>query len=152
MKLFIGTDHNGFDLKQRVVAYLKEQGYDVVDDSDETPDPADDFPVFASRVVHDMRGANDDARGILLCGSGQGMVIAANRFKGIRAGLGWSVDAAKGIRNDEDSNVLALPAELFSRGDGWQAVVDAWLHTPYANADRFNRRNQQLDDPVWISG
>lgn len=146
MKIFIGADHNGYDLKQKVTDYLRKQGIDVVDEGDSERDPDDDFPVFAQRVVADMLGTQDsDPKGILICGSGQGMMMAANRFKGIRAGLGWSVEAARSIKNDEDANVLALPSEVL-KGDEWKDVIDTWLSTPFASAPRFKRRNKQLDE------
>ena len=102
MTIYLGADHNGFHLKEKIEAYLKSAGYKVVDEGDERLDPDDDFTVFASRVVRAMKEHGDDARGILICGSGQGMAIAANRHKGIRAGLGWGVEAARSTRNDED--------------------------------------------------
>lgn len=146
MKIYIGADHNGYDLKKQVTEYLRKQGIDVVDEGDEQRDPEDDFPIFAQRVVSAMLGTQDDnPMGILICGSGQGMMMAANRFKGIRAGLGWSVEAARSIRNDEDSNVLALPAEVL-HGALWKNVVDTWLSTPFAGAPRYKRRNHQLDE------
>ena len=87
-----------------------------------------------------------DPRGILICGSGQGMAIAANRQKGIRAGLGWSVIAAKSTRNDEDSNLLALPSEILKNESDWKEVIVAWLETPFAGAPIFRRRNRHLDE------
>lgn len=146
MKFFIGADHNGFDLKRKVELYLASQGYEVQDEGDETLDPDDDFTVYASRVVHAMRQHGDSARGILICGSGQGMAIAANRFKGIRAGLGWNESAARSIRNDENSNILALPAEIFHKDSEWKRIVDTWIRTPFADAPRYRRRNRQLDE------
>lgn len=146
MKIFIGADHNGYDLKKQVTNYLRKRGIDVIDEGDTERDPEDDFPVFAQRVVVDMQGSQDEEpRGILICGSGQGMMIAANRFKGVRAGLGWSIEAARSIRNDEDANILALPAEVLN-GDKWKQVVDTWLDTPFAGAPRYKRRNRQLDE------
>lgn len=146
MKIFIGADHNGFDLKQRLIKYLKDSGHKIVDSGNEMLDPNDDFTTLASRVITDMKASNEkDPKGILICGSGQGMAIAANRHKGIRAGLGWSVDAAKSTRNDENSNVLALPAEILQKDSQWQPVVDAWLETPFAGSARYIRRNEQLD-------
>lgn len=147
MKIFIGADHNGFGPKKQLTDYLAKAGYDVEDIGDANFDPDDDFPVFASAAVHKVLSSDDkDPRAILICGSGQGMAMAANRFKGIRAGLGWSVTAAKSIRNDEDSNVLALPSELFE-GDIQKAyvVVEAWLNTKFAGATRYMRRNKELD-------
>ena len=147
MRIFIGADHNGYDLKHQVTDYLRKRGIDVEDEGDEQRDPDDDFPVFAQRVVTAILGSQDpDPRGILICGSGQGMMMAANRFKGIRAGLGWNAEAARSIRNDDDSNVLALPAEILTKENDWQDVVDTWINTPFANAPRYKRRNKQLDE------
>ncbi len=146
MKVYLGTDHNGFELKVQVSAYLQQLGHEVVDQGGDKLDPEDDFTLYASRVVHGMLSDSDHtARGILICGSGQGMVMAANRHKGIRAGLGWSVEAARSIRNDEDSNVLAIPSQILDETSEWQPVVDAWLNTPFAGAARYKRRNAQLD-------
>lgn len=150
MHIYVGADHRGFGLKGAVIDYLKKAGYEAEDIGDKQFDPADDFPVFASAATAKVLTSDDsDPRAILICGSGQGMLMAANRIRGIRAGLGWSVDAARGIRNDEDSNVLALPADLFI-SDHRKAfvVIEAWLNTPYANAPRYNRRKKELDNLV----
>lgn len=146
MKIFLGADHNGYELKEKIERYLSGLGHDVVDEGDERLDPEDDFTVFAARVVNAMKAEGGDSKGILVCGSGQGMMIAANRFSGIRAGLGWSEEAARSIRNDEDSNVLALPAEILTDRDTWQDIVSTWLNTPFAGAERYKRRNRQLDE------
>lgn len=146
MKIFLGADHNGYHLKERIEKYLIAQGHEIVDEGDEKLNPEDDFTIFASRVVSAMKSEGNSARGILVCGSGQGMAIAANRHRGIRAGLGWSVGAARSIRNDEDSNVLALPAEILTNDKDWKSVIDTWLTTPFAGAARYKRRNAQLDD------
>lgn len=146
MKIYLGADHRGFYLKEKVELYLKSLGHSVIDEGDEKLNPNDDFTVFASKVVNSMKADNEKSvRGILICGSGQGMVIAANRHKGIRAGLGWSKEAAESIRNDEDSNVLAIPAETLENED-WKSVVDAWLVTEFSNAARHKRRIAQLDN------
>lgn len=147
MKLFVGADHNGYELKERIESYLKKRGYNVHDEGNNSQDPEDDFTVYAGRVVNAMKASNDqDPRGILVCGSGQGMVMAANRHKGVRAGLGWSEQAARSIRHDEDANVLALPAEILDSDATWQAIIDTWLATEFAGAERFKRRNRQLDE------
>ena len=146
MTIYLGADHNGYHLKEKIEVYLKQLGHTVVDEGDERLDPDDDFTVFASRVVNAMKTSKDHhPRGILICGSGQGMAIAANRHKGIRAGLGWGVEAARSTRNDEDSNVLAIPAEILDTDKEWQEVIDVWLKTPFAGAARYKRRNAQLD-------
>ncbi len=150
MKIYIGADHNGYLLKSALISILQKQGYDVVDVGDDKPDASDDFPVFAARAVTALKTSDDsDSRAILICGSGQGMLMAANRFVGVRAGLGWSVQAARGIRNDEDSNVLALPSELLKNDPRLvQDIVHAWLTTPFAAAARYKRRNRELDELV----
>jgi len=148
MKIYLGADHRGFYLKERIEKFLGELGHEVADEGDEKLDPKDDYTVFAARVVNAMK-ADDEAepRGILICGSGQGMVIAANRFKGIRAGFGWSVEAARSTRNDEDSNILALPSDLLEDDDNkWQNIVKTWLDTSFSGAERHKRRVNQLDD------
>jgi ribose 5-phosphate isomerase B len=148
MKIFIGADHKGFGPKKQLLDYLVKAGYDVEDIGDNTFDPDDDFPQFASIAVRKvLTSDNQDPRAILICGSGQGMMMAANRFKGIRAGLGWNAAAAKSTRNDEDSNVLAMPSELFEE-DGQKAfnIVESWLNTPFAGATRYLRRNKELDN------
>lgn len=147
MKIYVGSDHRGFAFKAQLLDYVRSIGHDAQDVGDKKLDPDDDFPIFAAKAVQLVLADPDrDARAILICGSGQGMAIAANRFRGIRAGLGWSIEAAKSTRNDEDSNVLALPAELMGNEKKWQDIVHAWLSTPFANAPRFIRRNRQLDD------
>ncbi len=150
MQLFIASDHRGFDLKNYVKNYLESKGYEVVDVGDKKLNPNDDYPLFATKAVRKILLAdNKTTKAILFCGSGQGMVMAANRFKGIRAGLGWSVEAAKGIRNDEDSNVLVIPADVFSTDkDKLHVIIETWLNTPFANAPRYRRRLQELDELV----
>lgn len=145
MKIYIGADHNGFDFKVKLADYLRRSGYDVVDEGDATRRPDDDFPQFAARVVQSMLDdAGRDTRGILLCGSGQGMCMAANRYKGIRGVLGYDQESARSSRNDDDSNVLCLPARTldFNQVVG---ITHTWLMTPFAGAARYKRRIQQLD-------
>jgi ribose 5-phosphate isomerase B len=147
VKIYIGADHNGYGPKKQLGEYLVKAGYDVEDIGDKTFDPDDDFPLFATTAATKVLSSDDtDPRAILICGSGQGMAMAANRHRGIRAGLGWSIEAAKSTRKDEDSNVLALPSELF-KGSGKDAfvIVEAWLNTPFAAASRYLRRNKELD-------
>lgn len=146
MKIFIGADHRGFNLREKLIKHLRSSGYDTVDEGDKELKPDDDFPQFAGRVASALLADDDKAaRGILICGSGQGMCMAANRFKGIRAALGYDEDAAKNSRNDDDSNVLCLPADVLEKDEAF-AIVDAWLKTPFAEATRFKRRNQEMDE------
>jgi ribose 5-phosphate isomerase B len=146
MKIFLGADHNGFEMKARLAAALSAAGHKIADEGDRELKPEDDYPVFAAKVVQMVLAAGDpDARGILICGSGQGMCIAANRFKGIRASLCWDVEEARAARNDDDSNVLCLPARFIDERTAL-SIAEAWLATPFAGAPRFSRRIKQLDE------
>ena len=146
MKIYVGADHQGFHMREGLLSYLKQQGYDVIDEGDATLKPDDDYPQFAGRVTSALLASGDDeARGILLCGSGQGMCIAANRRKGIRACLGYNDKAARSARNDDDSNVLCLPAASLKHEEMLQ-IVETWLKTPFSAAPRFVRRNKELDE------
>jgi RpiB/LacA/LacB family sugar-phosphate isomerase len=147
MIIFIGSDHQGFHLKEKVFAYLAKHNYLVEDVGDKTLDPNDDFPEFAQMAALKVIGSQDkDPRAILLCGGGQGMAMAANRFRGIRASVIWDAYEAKMTRNDNESNILCLPSRIFDGNDEWQGVIETWLNTPFAGAARFKRRNEQIDE------
>jgi ribose 5-phosphate isomerase B len=145
MKIYIGSDHNGYDLKRSLTELLTKMGHEVIDGGNETQDPKDDFPVFAARVVNGMLSdKTGDSMGILLCGSGQGMCMAANRFKGIRACLAWDRESARAARNDDDSNILCLPARMIDFNQA-KEIVESWLNTSFAGAPRFVRRINEMD-------
>jgi ribose 5-phosphate isomerase B len=148
MKIYLGSDHNGFQLKEKVFGYLVKHGYDVEDMGDKQLDPADDFPEFAQAAALQVIGdTSEDPRAILLCGGGQGMAMAANRFHGIRASVIWDAYEAKMTRNDNDSNVLCLPARVLEDDEAaWKGILETWLNTPFAAAPRFKRRNAQMDE------
>lgn len=149
MKIYLGADHQGFHLKDDVFAYLAKRGYEVEDVGNEHLDPVDDFPEFAQAAALQIIGdhENDDPRAILLCGGGQGMAMAANRFKGIRAVVVWDAFEAKMSRRDNDSNVLCLPSRVVEGDEAlWQGIIETWLSTPFAGAVRYRRRNAQLDE------
>jgi ribose 5-phosphate isomerase B len=144
MKIYLGADHNGFAYKQQIADFLTRSGHQVID-AGGVADPADDFPVFAGSVVNQLLAESDTAaRGILICGSGQGMCMAANRFKGIRASLCWNLAEARSARNDDDSNVLCLSASQLTI-DNTKAIINTWMQTPFAGAERYVRRLKQLD-------
>ena len=138
----------GFDLKEKVFAYLAKHDYNVEDVGCQTLDPGDDFPEFAQAAALKVLGSDDkDPRAILLCGGGQGMAIAANRFRGIRASVIWDAYEAKMTRNDNDSNVLCLPSRVLQDDErAWEGIIETWLNTPFAAAVRFKRRNAQIDE------
>jgi RpiB/LacA/LacB family sugar-phosphate isomerase len=146
MKIFIGADHQGFRLRNELIDMLTRSGYEVVDEGDKQLRPDDDFPQFAARTTRALLASNDPSdRGILICGSGQGMAMAANRFPGIRASLVFDAQSAHDARNDDDSNVLCLPASIL-KSDRANVIVQTWLTTPFAAAARYQRRIKELDD------
>lgn len=145
MKIFIGADHNGFEYKSQLIKALELAGHEVVDCGDASIQPEDDYPQFAGKVVNALLGAHEpESKGILICGSGQGMVMAANRFKGIRAALCWSPNEARAARNDDDANVLCLSSRYTSLDEAG-TIMAAFLATPFAGAERFKRRIAELD-------
>lgn len=148
MKIFIGSDHQGFALKSKIVLYLSKLKIDVEDIGPDQLDPDDDFPQFAYAATTKVIGSEDkDPRAILICGGGQGMAIAANRARGIRAVIVWDSEEAEYSRKDNDSNVLCLPARIVQEDEAlWQGIIDTWLNTKFAAATRYIRRNKQLDE------
>ena len=148
MKIFLGADHGGFYLKEKIELYLVKRGYTVEDVGDAELDPNDDFPEFAQMAATKVLGEDeeDDPRAILICTGGQGMAMAANRFRGIRAAVIWDSFEAHECRNDNNSNILCLPARVLDDdAELWKDIVDTWLMTPFAGAARYARRNAQLD-------
>ncbi len=149
MKIYLGADHQGFHLKNKVFAYLSKRGYDVEDVGDKELDPHDDFPQFAQAAALKLIDEeNDTDRAILICGGGQGMAIAANRFRGVRAIVAMTSEDARLGRNDNDANTLSLPARILDNDDDqyWQDIVDTFLDTEFSGAARFLRRNRELDE------
>ena len=146
MKIYLGADHNGYPLKEKLEEYLESHDYDVEDLGDKGFDQEDDFPIYASKVATAVLGHRDKStKGIVLCGSGQGVCMTVNRFKGIRGSLCWDATSAREARNDDDANVLCLPAKILSEDEAIK-IVDAWLNTEFAGALRFKRRIKQLDE------
>jgi ribose 5-phosphate isomerase B len=149
MKIYLGADHMGWHLKNKVFAYLTKRGYTVEDVGNKELDPNDDFPQFAQAAVLKLIDGEYDAdRAILLCGGGQGMAMAANRFRGIRAVVATTAEDARYGRNDNNANVLSLPARILDNDDDqyWQDVIDIFLATEFAGAARYVRRNRELDE------
>lgn len=138
MKIHIGSDHAGLDFKAVIIAHLKSQGHDVVDHGPHVMDPLDDYPVFcipAAQAVAQEPGSF----GIVLGGSGNGEQIAANKVKGIRAALAWSIDTAKLARQHNDANVLSIGGRMHSE-EFCLEMVDAFLSEPYSGDERHQRR------------
>jgi ribose 5-phosphate isomerase B len=147
VKVFIGADHRGFELKADIAAYLAKRNYPVEDVGAYEYDKDDDFPQFVATACLKIIGSDDDdPRAILICGGGQGMAMAANRFNGIRASVIFDAEAAKVTRQENNANVLSLSADEYDDNSDWQAIVEAFLTTPFSGKKRYVRRNKQLDE------
>lgn len=143
MTIYIGADHRGFNLKEHLKTVLKNGGYDVVDVGAMTYDKDDDFPDFARLVAEKIGSAPETDRGILICGSGFGMDIAANKYKNVRAALPVSVEHSYQARHDDNTNVLAIAAD-FTKEETAEQIVKTFLETPFAEEERFKRRLKKI--------
>jgi len=143
MKIAIGSDHAGFDLKEKVKAHLLQRGHDVDDKGAAEKDPDDDYPRYAHRVGKAVtRG--DAERGIAICGSGIGACMAVNKVPGIRGALVWNEENAALARAHNDANVICLGGRTMDH-DLALRMVDIWLETPF-DGGRHERRVKQIDD------
>ncbi len=138
MRVHIATDHAGFELKEKVVAHLREAGHDVVDHGAHVYDALDDYPPFcieAAKAVVSEPGS----LGIVVGGSGNGEQMAANCVEGVRAALVWSDATARLAREHNDANMMAVGARQHS-DDEAIALIDAFLETPFSGDERHQRR------------
>ena len=145
MIIHLGADHGGFALKEFIRELLHQRGYEVADEGSVALDPADDFPVFAGKVAKAVSLDTEGARGILLCRSGAGVDIVANKFPGVRSVLALSPDQVFQSRRDDDVNVLSLAADHIDEEKAKQ-LVTVFLETPFEKADRRERRLRQITD------
>jgi ribose 5-phosphate isomerase B len=137
--IFIGADHRGYKLKETLKTYLKELGYNVEDSGALKLNPNDDYPDFALAVAKKVAENPEKNRGILLCSSGIGVDIVANKIKGIRSALCFDAKQAKASRNDDDTNVLSLASDFISEEKA-KEIVKIWLETSYAKLEKYERR------------
>lgn len=145
MLIYIGADHRGFNLKEALKKFIKDQGYEVVDVGNEIYEEEDDYPDFAALVARAISQEFLMRRGLLICGSGIGMDIVANKFKGIRSALVNNPDQAYLSRNDDDTNVLCLAADFLDQEQA-QKILSTWLATPFSGKEIYQRRLQKISD------
>ena len=153
--LYIASDHGGFKLKEHLKAWLLVSGGRVTDLGPASFSPEDDYPDYAKKVAVKVsknppsfpspsgRGRGEGDFGILICRSGQGVCIVANKFKGVRAGLVWNTKEAKASRNDDHTNILCLPSDYINFAEA-RAIVKTWLDTPWSKDARHVRRVQKI--------
>ncbi len=161
MNIYFGTDHAGFDLKNALVAYTKDLGYEPIDCGAHVYDKDDDFPSFianaAKKLCADVDGGVD-SRAVVIGASGQGEAILANRFKGVRCALyygrakgeqedmsGKHLSILSGTREHNNANCLSLAARFLSEEEA-KAALKEWLETPFSGEARHARRIAQIDE------
>ncbi len=141
-RLYLGSDHGGFTAKSALGPWLVAAGQKVHDLGATRLDPQDDYPLIASLVAEQV-SADPKALGILLCRSGQGVTIVANKFAGVRAILAWNAAVAKAGREDDAANILCLPADYLTE-ETLKQIVGAWLAASPKTDERFGRRLDEI--------
>ena len=144
MRVYLGSDHAGFELKTALIKWLSEAGHQAVDCGPASYQPQDDYPVYVMRAA---KGTIDDpgSLGIVIGGSGNGEQIAANKVPGIRAALAWTVQTAQLARQHNDANVLSLGAREYSIEDG-VSFAKFFIETPFSGEARHARRLAMIAD------
>ena len=139
----IGNDHAAVDLKNEIKAYLEEKGYKVVNYGTDSSESCD-YPVYGAKVGNAVASGEVDA-GVLICGTGIGISITANKIKGIRAALCSDTFSAHATREHNDANILAMGARVVGEGLALD-IVDTFLETEFSNDERHIRRINQIED------
>ncbi|ONI44110.1 ribose 5-phosphate isomerase B [Candidatus Epulonipiscioides gigas] len=139
----IGSDHGGFLLKQEIVAHLKEQGIEVIDFGCDSAQSVD-YPVYAKKVANSVL-KKEATLGILICGTGIGISIAANKIKGIRCALCHDTFSARATREHNDANILALGGRVVGAGLAL-CIVNEFLNIPFSHDPRHINRISQIED------
>ena len=140
MKVAIGSDHAGFELKAYIKQKLEDQGVEVINYGTDGPDSVD-YPDFAHPVCEDVEQAKVDF-GILICGTANGMTMTANKQQGIRCGLCWEPEIAALTKQHNDANIIALPARFISLEKGW-TITQAYMDAEYEGG-RHQRRVDKM--------
>ena len=153
MRIFVGTDHAGFGLKETLIPFLKGQGHEVVDKGAYEYNEGDDYPDFVIPVAREVSKDSDNAKGIILGATGEGEAIAANKFPHVRAVIYYGrancvvddeADIIERSRDHNNSNLLSLAARYLTEDDMLEAVA-RWLKTPYSGDERHVRRLGKID-------
>lgn len=158
MKVIFGTDHGGFEIKEKLKPFVESLGHEVVDMGAYELDMSDDYPGFIMAAAREVAKDPEGSRGVVIGGSGQGEAIAANRIKGVRAVVyygepqrkqidadGSSLDLLESTRNHNDANVLSFGARFLTEEE-IKSALERWLALPFSNAERHLRRIRQIDE------
>lgn len=142
--LFLSSDHGGYRLKKQLTAFLDSLKVTYKDLGPYEPDENDDYPEYVLSLVKEMR-KDPKNMGLVICRNGVGVSMMANRFKGIRAALSWDPKHAASTKNDDNTNVLALPADYISLDEAKKILV-SWVETPFSGNDRHKRRVNKVEE------
>jgi ribose 5-phosphate isomerase B len=146
MKIYIGSDHAGFELKEKLIPFLKELGYEVEDKGAFSYEPQDDYPDFVKPVAEAV-SQDPESKGVVLGGSGEGEAIATDKIEGVRTAVwyGGEKEILKLSREHNDANILSLGARFITEEEAKEAVK-LWLETPFSGDERHVRRINKLDN------
>ena len=143
--IYLGSDHAGYEQKEFVKRWLATSDRTFKDLGAKTLDPGDDYTKFALDVSRAVASNPKTNRGVLFCGSGQGMAMVANKIKGIRAAVCWNIECAKETRQDNDANVLSLASRFYSNAQVL-SIIKIFLRTPFSDAPRHLSRVHFIND------
>jgi RpiB/LacA/LacB family sugar-phosphate isomerase len=141
--IYIGADHGGYKLKEQIKKILAKQKQEFIDVGAKKIVVGDDYPDYAKLVGHHVSKNPMQNVGILICRSGQGVCIVANKFENVRAALVWNVKEAEMSRTDDMTNVLCLPSDYITVKEA-EKIVNVWLKTPYSSETRHVRRVKKI--------
>ncbi|TQN32376.1 ribose 5-phosphate isomerase B [Haloactinospora alba] len=144
MRVYLGSDHAGYELKQRLASHLADSDHEVVDIGPAVYDGEDDYPPFVLRAAEGVV-ADPGSLGIVIGGSGNGEQMAANKVAGVRAALAWSEETARLAREHNDANVLSIGGRMHSTEESLR-FAEVFLSTPYSGEKRHTRRIEMLND------
>ena len=142
MKIHLGCDHAGFELKEKVAIHLKNKGHEVIDHGAKKFNAVDDYPVFCFLAAQ-AAAKDPSSLAIVIGGSGNGEQISANKIKGVRAALAWSTETAKLAREHNNANVMGIGGRMHSESESL-AIIDAFIDTVFSNEERHVRRINQI--------
>jgi len=145
MLIYLGADHRGFELKEFLKKFLKKQSYKVIDVGNEKYDENDDYPDFARLVARAVSQDSLNRRGVVICGSGVGVDMVANKFDGVRSALANTPEQAKLSRKDDNANVLALAAEFTDENKAKEILI-AWLKESFSGEEKYKRRIEKISE------
>jgi len=139
--IYLGADHRGFELKEKMKRWLKSKGWELTDLGNDKLDAEDDFPDFAVKVAKKIKKGDF---GILFCGSGVGMDLVANRFSNVRCGLGFTPQQIRIAKRDDNINCLSVAAD-FTTEEEARPLIEMLIETNFSGSDKYSRRLSKIE-------